>query len=362
MSQAVAGASKAPPRVERVDPGTLQRQAAAIFAAAGAPDDEASLLAETLVHADARGMTSHGVVRLPIYTERLRAGGFRAGRKGRVLSETASTMLIDAEDGLGAVVSVRAMDEAIARARRTGVAAVAVRNSNHYGEAAYYALRAIAADMIGITTTTAAPIMPAHGSRTLLSAPLPLCIGVPAGARPPILLDMAMGVVSRGRVMYAAKNGQEIPLGWGMDRDGQPTTDPAAILNGGWLNHIGGYKGFGLTVMLDMLAGALSGGKMLGEMTNLLEQVGSPQGLGHFFLAVDVAAFVPVPAFKAWVDRYAEAHKRAERLPGVEEVILPGEPEFRRAADSRARGIVLGADVIEQVRAIARDLGVEVVL
>ena len=345
--------------VQRVDAGRLRETVAAIFRAAGAPGDDALTVADALVTADARGMRSHGMVRLPIYVERVRAGGFRAGRHGRVVRDGPATMLIDGEDGLGAVLGVRAMDAAIGKARATGAGVVGVTDSNHYGGAAYYVLRAVRADVIGITTTNARPIMPAWGSRTLLSGPLPLAIGVPAGEVWPVVLDMSMAVAARGKVVHAASTGQRIPPGWGVDREGRATDDPNAVLDGGWLLPIGGYKGFGLTVMLDLLAGALTGGRMFEEMRDLYDDVGRGQGVGHIFIAIDPERFMPIDEFKRRVDLFVRRHKEAETAPGVDEVLLPGEREFRHEAEARAEGVPLAPDLLAQVRALARELKVE---
>ena len=252
------------------------------------------------------------------------------------------------------------MDLAVEKTRATGAGVVGVTDSNHYGEAAYYVLRAVQADVIGITTTNARPIMPAWGSRTLLSGPLPLAIGVPAGEGTwPVVLDMSMAVVARGKVVHAASTGQKIPLGWGVDRDGRDTDDPNAVLDGGWLLPIGGHKGFGLTVMLDLLAGALTGGRMFEEMRDLYDDVGRGQGVGHVFIAIDPERFMPIDEFKRRVDFFVRRHKEAETAPGVDEVLLPGEREFRHEATARARGVPLAPDLLAKVRAIARELGIE---
>ena len=197
-----------------IDAARLESLVTAMLAKVGVPDDDAVLVAHSLIQADLRGMNSHGILRLPIYMDRLKAGGFKAGTKGHIVRETPGTTLIDGEDGLGAVLTCRAMDEAIARARVTGIGAAGVFNSNHNGEGAFYALRAIAAGMIGIATTTGSPIMPAWGGKTKITGPLPITVGVPAGVEPPVVLDAALGMSSRGKILYYADKGIPLPDGW----------------------------------------------------------------------------------------------------------------------------------------------------
>lgn len=342
-----------------VDAGQLESYVATIFEHGGVPRDEAARVADALVSADARGMTSHGVMRVPMYMIKVRAKGFRAGTKGRVLQETAATMQLDGEDGLGQVITWRAMEEAIRKARSAGVGVVGVTRSNHFGEGAYYALEAIRHDMIGILTTNGSANTPPHGGRSMVAGNLPLTVGVPANKELPLLLDMAMCASSKGRIAYAAKKGESIPAGWAVDANGQATVDPQQVLDGGWILPIGGYKGWGMIMILDVLAGVLTGGPMGPEVTDLFTGAPeTPQGLGHFVLVLNIAAFMPVPDFKRRMDQRIRSIKNSERLPGVNEILMPGERELRLERERRAQGIPLSVAVLEQVAAVAKELGV----
>ena len=342
-----------------VDAKALEAYIARIFEAGGVPGDEAARVADALVSADARGMTSHGTMRVPMYMKKVRAKGFRAGTKGRVLQETAATMLLDGEDGLGQVITWRAMEEAIRKARSVGVGVVGVTRSNHFGEGAYYALEAIRHDMIGILTTNGSANTPPHGGRSMVAGNLPLTAGVPAGKELPILLDMAMCASSKGKIAYAAKKGEAIPAGWAVEASGQPTVDPRKVLEGGWILPIGGYKGWGMIVILDILSGVLTGGPMGPEVTDLFTgPAETPQGLGHFVLALNIAAFMPVGHFKQRMDQRIRSIKDSERLPGVEEILMPGERELKLERQRRAKGIPLSVAVLEQVAAVAHEVGV----
>jgi LDH2 family malate/lactate/ureidoglycolate dehydrogenase/quinol monooxygenase YgiN len=329
-----------------------------IFTRAGVPADEARIVANALVEADLRGMQSHGVLRIPVYVEKIRAGGFRGGRKGTIVRETPGTALLDAEHGLGQVVSLRAMDLAIDKARATGIGAVGVLNSNHFGEAAHYVLRAVERDMIGIIATNGSPNMPALGGTTKMTGPLPFTAAVPAGNGPPFVIDAALGVTNRGKLIYLAERGEKIPLGWGVDRDARPTDDPARVLDGGWILPIGGHKGFGITMFLEILSGVLTGARVGSDIRDLYNASRSePQGLGHFCIAIDPAAFMPLALFKSRMDAMIRMVKSSKLAPGVERMVIPGEPELEVKGRRLSEGIPLALGVLDQLNALARELG-----
>jgi len=342
-----------------IDAARLEALVQAMLEKVDVPTPDAKLVADALVSADARGMNSHGVMRLPIYIRRLQQGGFKPTSRGTVIKETAATILIDGGDGLGAVLTARAMDAAIEKARQTGVAAVGIRNSNHNGENAYYVQRAIAQDMIGIATTNGSPIMPVWGGKTPLTGPLPIAIGVPTGKAPPIVFDAALGMSSRGKILYYAEKGMQLPDGWLVDADGRPTNDPSWIKRGGWILPIGGYKGWGLILACEILSGLLTGGAFGQELCELYNNLDRPQRNGHFVIAINIAAFTDVDAFKNRMDAYIDIMKASERVPGVDEILMPGELEFRREKKQRAEGLILSRSVIDEVIAVARDLGID---
>lgn len=344
----------------RVDARELQSLVELMLAKTGVPAADASLVASSLIGADARGMNSHGILRLPVYIKRLRQGGFSPRSESKLVRESASTALIDGGNGLGAVLTTRAMDMAIAKARVTGFAAVGVRNSNHNGEGAPYVLRAVEADMIGIATTNGSPIMPVWGGKTALTGPLPITLGVPAARHKPIVLDAALGMSSRGKILYYAEKGLSLPDGWLVDADGRPTNDPNWVKNGGWILPIGGHKGWGLILMCEILSGILTGGAIGRELTNLYDDLHKPQGNGHFVIAINIASFLDVASFKERMDSYISEMKASELAPGFDEILMPGEIEFRKEARQRAEGIVLGRSVVDEVLKTAKDLGIAV--
>jgi LDH2 family malate/lactate/ureidoglycolate dehydrogenase/quinol monooxygenase YgiN len=329
-----------------------------VLVRAGTSPDEAYVVANALVEADLRGMQSHGVLRIPIYVEKIRAGGFRAGQRGTIVRESSSTALLDGEDGLGQVISLRAMDLAIDKARATGIGAVGVRNSNHFGEAAHYVIRAVERDMIGLIATNGSPNMPALGGTTKMTGPLPFTAAVPVGSGSPFVIDAALGVTNRGKLIYMAERGERIPLGWGVDRDARPTDDPARVLDGGWILPIGGHKGFGITLFLEILSGVLTGARVGSEIRDLYSAPrNQSQGLGHFCIAIDPSAFMLLDEFKARMDAMIGMIRSSKLAPGVRRMIIPGEPEVEAKRQRCIDGIPLATGVLDQLNALARELG-----
>ena len=346
-----------PPRERPVAHDRLLELSTDIFVRAGVPPSEARLVATTLVEADLRGMQSHGVLRVPIYTEKIRAGGFRPGSKGRLVRESPGTALIDGEHGLGQVVTLHAMDVAMAKAKLTGIGAAGVLNSNHFGEAAYYVLHAARHDLIGIVATNGSPNMPAWGGMTKMTGPLPFTAAVPTGHEP-FVIDAALGMTNRGKLIYLAETGQTIPLGWGVDREGRPTELPRQVLDGGWILPIGGHKGFGITMFLEILSGVLTGANVGSEIRDLYNAPRDvSQGLGHFCIAIDPAAFMPLPTFKSRMDAMIAMVKASKLAPGNERMVIPGEPESASRSERLRDGIPLAESLLQELNTLARNLG-----
>ena len=230
---------------------------AAIFATLGLPPDQAAVVSDCLVQANLRGLDSHGVARIPIYAKRLRLGLVNPRPTLACTRVAQSAVHLDGDDGMGMVVGTRAMTEAIALAREVGIGMVGVRRSTHYGMAAYYVLQAVAADCIGFAFTNSSPGMAPFGGTKPILGVNPLAVGVPAGRRPAYVLDMAMSVVSGGKVRLEAVKGTKIPLGWILDEQGRPTDNPADMFPNGTLLPMG-YKGFGMAIMIEILSGVLT--------------------------------------------------------------------------------------------------------
>lgn len=324
----------------------------------GVPQEEAEIAAKTLVAANLRGVDTHGVVRLPAYAAKLKGGALKPSVTLTTERETIATALLDGHDGIGQVIGYRAMQMAIRKAQAAGVSYVAVRHSNHLGACAYYPMMALEYDMIGLTFTNASPRLAPTGGVERLFGNNPWSIAVPTGQRPPVVLDMANSVVAAGKIRTFLREGKPIPEGWALNKSGEPTTDPEEALKG-ILLAIGGYKGYGIILMVDLLTGVLTDSNY-GPRVKGIDQEAEPAGIAHSFMAVDLAAFTDVAAFKARVDAYIDEIKGSKKARGSDVIYLPGEPEHLRVQERREKGILLHAKVAEELRAVGKDLGLRI--
>lgn len=343
-----------------LDAETAETLAAAPLQAAGVPPADAQCAARCLVRADLRGVDTHGIVRVPGYLDRI-AKGLVDPAPALVFEPVApAAARLDGRNGLGFVVASRAVDHAIGLAAAAGLGLVGVRNSTHYGMAASYLLQAIEAGYAAMIFTNASPAMPPWGGRGEMFGTSPFAVGIPAPGAVPFVLDMSPTVVARGKVRKAAREGRPIPEGWALDPEGRTTTDPEAVLAGGSLLPIGGAKGAGLSMMLDILCGVLTGARFGGEVGDQYKRFDRPQGVGHFMLVIRPDLFLPADEVAA---RMAELSRRVKACPkaeGVEEIFLPGEIEGRCEAERRATGIPYRRVDLAPLAEAARAAGVTV--
>ncbi len=337
--------------------GPLRAFAQAMLATQGLPDADAGLVADGLVRANLRGIDSHGVARIPIYCERLRRQCVNPRPRIAIEAVTPVVASVDGDDGMGFVVGRRAMDEATRIAKRFGIGLVGIRRSTHYGMAALYVMQAIDAGCIGIAYTNSSPAMPVWGGRDVFLGASPFAAGAPAGAREPFVLDLAMTVIARGRIRLAAQRGEPIPLGLALDADGRPTTDAARAFEGVLLP-FGGVKGSGLGLMMDILAGVLTGANFGGGVRSLYFDFSGPQNVGHLFLAIRPDLFLPPGAYEARMCELIDRAKACRRAEGFDEILIPGEPEARTERMRGVSGIPLTADVHAALSAEAARAGV----
>jgi LDH2 family malate/lactate/ureidoglycolate dehydrogenase len=322
----------------------------------GVPRDEAEITAGSLVTANLRGVDTHGVLRLPLYAARLKQGAMSSSVNLTTEKETIATALLDGHDGIGQVISCRAMEIAIRKAREAGVSYVAVKHSNHFGAAAFYPMMALDHDMIGLAFTNASPRLAPTGGVEKLFGNNPWCVAVPAGKRPPVVLDMANSIVAAGKIRVLQKEGKPIPEGWALNEYGEPTTDPTAAMKG-ILLAIGGYKGYGITLMVDLLTGVLTDSNY-GPRVKAIDNEVEPAGTAHSFMAVSLAAFTDVAAFKARMDAYIDEIKSSQKAKGNEIIYVPGEPEYIKVQERMEKGIPLQAKVAAELSALGKDLGI----
>ncbi|MGH3666102.1 MAG: Ldh family oxidoreductase [Egibacteraceae bacterium] len=345
--------------VVRVPRDWAVRLAASILEAADVRSDSADITAEQLVLADLRGVDTHGLMRLPNYIERMRRGELEPDVEPAVLTETSGTATVDGRHGLGQVNSHFAMSLAVDKARDNGVAAVTVRNSSHFGAAAGYPMLATERGCIGIATTNAWPLLPAVGGAARRVGNNPLAIGAPTRLGYPLVLDIAMSHVAAGKLRIAAEGDNVIPPDWAFDKHGNATTDArAALFGGGLLRPMADHKGFALALMMDVLAGVLSGAGYGPSVTGLDEP--GYVHVGHFFVALDVAAFMDLECFLDRIDDLAAHVHASPRRQGVDRVLVPGEVEATRTAERLRDGIPYRRDLYDRLLALAADFEVDV--
>jgi len=345
------------PELFRVDPTEAKRFARELLIALAVPAEHASVVAECVVRADLRGVDTHGLVRLTGYLERLRKGLINPAPELTPRRVTPVTAELDGQDGFGFVVATRAMTEAIEMATESGVGIVSVRRSTHFGMAANYVLQAIEAGMVSLVFTNASPAMPAWGGREALLGTSPLAAGAPGGTLDPFVLDMSPAVAARGKIRTALRRGEEIPEGYALDAEGRPTTDPVAALEGVVLP-LGGPKGSGLSMLMDILGGVISGAAFAGDVGDQYKQFDRPQNVGHFFLAMRPDLFVGADDYAARMDILVDRIHTGARAAGFSEVLLPGEREAQLEATHTANGIPYDSRDIAGVLAEAERAGV----
>ena len=334
----------------------LTRFAATVLAAVDVPDADAALVADSLVTADVWGHQSHGVMRLSWYVDRIRAGVMSAVTVPETISDTGATTVVDGHDGVGQVLAAFAARQAVRRAREHGVGVVAVRNSNHFGTAAYFTRMAAHDGCVAILTTNASPAMAPWGGRRKTVGTNPWSVAAPAGKHDVMVMDIANTAAARGKVYLARQRGEAIPPGWAVDADGVPTTDPAAALAGTILP-MAGHKGYAIALMMDVLSGVLTGSGF-GAAVGGPYQAEHRSRCGHLFLALDVAAFGDPDGFARRMEQLVDEVRSGPPAPGADGVFFPGEIEARAARENLERGIALPRQTLDDLRRLARSAGV----
>jgi LDH2 family malate/lactate/ureidoglycolate dehydrogenase len=331
---------------------------ASAFIVAGLPAADAETLAGLMVEADLRGSDTHGVIRLPLYVRRIRGGGVNARPDIRVVSDRPSAALIDGDNAMGHLVMRRAAHLAIDKAKLTGIGWVGARMSNHAGPAALYATMPLRHDMIGLYFAVGSNnhLPPWGGSENLLGTN-PMAVAVPAQDEPAIVLDMAPTVAAYGKVRLKAQRGEPMPVGWMIDRDGKPLTDPKRA-DEGYLLPIGDYKGYGLSLIIGLLAGALNRAALGRDVIDFVKETGKPTNTGQAIAAIAIDAFMPAAEFKRAVDQVIRDIRNSRKLPGVERIFLPGEQSHAKFLDRRANGVPMPKALRASLDALARDLAI----
>lgn len=338
----------------KFEASALRGYCVAVLTASGVERSCAEAVSDALIDAELTGVSTHGVSRLAVYMQRMNAGVMSRENNIRVVQEAPSTVVVDAGNSLGAAAAKFAMEKCIAKAEETGCCFASVRNSNHFGTAAYYTRLAAEQDMIGFACTNLKGKIAPFGSAEPYMGTNPISIAAPSEDLP-VVLDMAPSVVALGKLILAQKLGKSIPLGWALDKDGNPTTDPAEG-RAGSLVPIGGAKGSGLAIMVDVLCGILSGGPY-GPHLHDLYVMDEPQGVSHFVGAIDIVHFIDPSTFKSALSAMAQEIKELKKADGVEEIFLPGERSGRKARENAVNGIEVPQPVYEELLGLGKPYG-----
>jgi LDH2 family malate/lactate/ureidoglycolate dehydrogenase len=343
--------------IPRINPDDLNDFCRAVCVALGVPEADAHLVADSLVQADLWGHQSHGVMRLSWYAARIRAGVMEAVTKPEFVVDASAVAVLDGHDGIGQVLTTRAAEEAIRRAKIHGIGAVAVRNSNHFGTAMYFTTMAPPQGCVAFLSTNASPAMAPWGGCKKTVGTNPWSIAAPAGRYAPIVLDIANTAVARGKVYLAKQRGRPIPLGWAINADGEATTDATEAINGIILA-MAGHKGYAIATMMDVLSGVLTG-SAFGSNVHGPYQTEHKSGAGHFMIALNVETFLPLDEFNTRMETLIAELKSVPLAKGFDEVFYPGELEARNEGLNRQEGLLLPEDTLADLTKIAREQGLE---
>ena len=354
----------------RIQADLLEQFMRDVFLGVGVPREDAEICANVLIEADKRGIDSHGINRLkPIYYDRIKDGIQFPVTQFEIVREGPTTAVIDGHDGMGHVISHRAMKMAIEKAKNYGMGMVAVRNSTHYGIAGYYATMATEAGMIGITGTNARPsIAPTFGVENMLGTN-PIVFGMPTDEEFPFVIDCATSITQRGKIEVYDKLGKEMPEGWVIDEHGNTRTDTHQVLTdlvkgtaaltplGGIGEDLGGYKGYGYATVVEILSAALQGGSYLKMLLGFENGKKVPYHLGHFFMAIDINAFTELSEFQKTTGNILRDLRASKKAPGHDRIYTAGEKEYLAWMERKDSGIPVNQELQREILTLQQELG-----
>jgi LDH2 family malate/lactate/ureidoglycolate dehydrogenase len=345
----------------RVSATQLASFIATAMSALGLPPKDAQTIAELMAEADMQGSDGHGVIRLAPYAKRILAGGLNLQPHIKVVQERTAMALVDGDNGMGHLVMKQATELAIQKAKSSGIAWVGSRLSNHAGPASLYARMALKHDMIGLYFAVGnANHLPPWGGLDMLLSTNPIAAAIPSLNEAPIVLDMATTVAAYGKVKAKAQRGEMMPEGWMIDRQGKPLLDPTKSEEG-FLLPIGGYKGYGLSLVVGILAGTLNGAAMGSQVIDFNKDFSSTTNTGQAIAVIDPAAFGDITEFKQNVDRLVRELREAKRMPGVDRIWLPGEQSHLRRIDNQKHGVLLAPSLVKQLNDLASQLQIDAI-
>jgi LDH2 family malate/lactate/ureidoglycolate dehydrogenase len=315
----------------------------------GLCEEDATVVADNIVKGELRGVESHGIIQIFPFVERIQKNLINLKPKIKITNPDSSFISIDADNGLGQVIALKAIDLALKKAKDTGCCIVSTFNTNYLGMLSYYSLQIADNDMIGFITCSSPPAMAPTGGIEAKLGTNPFCFAIPTGKEYPIVLDMATSSVAKGKIRLALKKNEKIPEGWALDKEGLSTTDPKAALEG-VLFPLGGYKGYGLGLMVDIFSGVLSGANFSTKITNPLYNMDTSPNLGNFIMVIDIGNSMPVGKFKRRINELIEGIKSSKKMSSISEIFIPGEIEFRTEMKRLEEGIPISNSNYESIR------------
>jgi L-2-hydroxycarboxylate dehydrogenase (NAD+) len=329
-----------------------------LFAKTGMQEEDARTCAEYLVQTNLWGIDSHGVLRVPIYIKRLLSGAMNKAPELQSVNDIGALEVLNGDDGCGYIVGRAAMQRAINKAQTYGIGAVGVTRSNHFGAAALYTTMAAEKGMVGIAMTNVVPNVVAPGGSRPIVGNNPFAVTVPTFGEFPFTLDISLSNVAGGKLLLAIRNGEKIPLDWATDKEGKPTDDPEAGFNG-FLLPVGGHKGYGLALVIDLLCGVLTGGAFLHGLKGMYKYPDDPSLTGHFFIAINPLALMEKEVLKERMDDFYRQIKASPMWDSSKEMLMPGEIEYRTEQKRKQEGIALSEELVNELNNLANELGVE---
>ncbi|MEW9673838.1 Ldh family oxidoreductase [Ammoniphilus sp. 3BR4] len=343
--------------MSRYNPVELKMFCQHVFEKLGALNEDAYTAADALIRANLEGVDSHGISRLAIYAKRMKEGRINPIPQITVEKRGESVLLVDGDNGLGQMVAARAIKEGIALAKETGLAAVAVRHSNHFGTASYYCQMACEQGLGVMAFTNSPPGIAPWGGKKAFFGTNPIAFGFPTGSDVPVIIDMSTSVVARGKVILAAKQGQPIPKGWAMDEHGLETENAQDALRGAVLP-LGGAKGYALALAIEILTGVLSGAAFGPHVKNMYDEHDEKSNIGHFFILFDIEKFMSLDQFTVLIHQFLEEVKSVPLAEGASEILYPGERRAKEFQKRMSSGIALSEEVEAELLALGEEWGV----
>jgi L-2-hydroxycarboxylate dehydrogenase (NAD+) len=350
-----------PDNTTNVSAESLETFVTQVFQKAGCNESSARDMAQCLVQTNLWGIDSHGVLRVAKYLDRLRSGGMNPTPEIQTLQAEEGLEVLDADNGSGYIAGRAAMTRAIELTKKQNIAAVGIINSNHCGATSLYARMALDHDMIGIAMSNVAPNMVMTGGSRPITGNSPIAVAIPTFGDFPFVLDISLSAVAGGKLLVAAKNGEQIPFGWATDSDGRPTTDPQVGFNG-FLLPLGGHKGFGLSLLVDILCGVITGGSFQHQLKSMYRYPNDPSNTAHLMIVINPLALISKEQMKERMSDFIRTVKESPMWNPDSEMLLPGEIEYRKEQERRRGGIPIPAALYDELAAIGSELNLDAAL